>query len=114
MNSEFEQINHEIDNEANGTDVQNGRSKVSASKSLDVIIADSDSELEYKKRLFSMERGPSSYNQMLKHGLIVKPEEIVTRVREYANMKISQFLLAFQDPFDLRALELFADAVKVI
>ena len=56
MNSEFEQIDHEIDNEANGTDVQNGRSKVSASKSLklDVIIADSDSELEYKKRLFSM------------------------------------------------------------
>lgn len=51
---------------------------------------------------------------MLKHGLIGKPEEIATRVREYANMQISQFLLAFQDPFDLRALELFADAVKVI
>ena len=50
---------------------------------------------------------------MLKHGLIGKPEEIATRVREYANMQISQFLLAFQDPFDLRALELF-DAVKVI
>ena len=89
-----------------------GRSKVSASKSLelDVIIVDSDSELEYKKRLFSMERGPSSYNQMLKRGLIGKPEEIATRVRKYANMQISQFLLAFQDPFDLRAL----DAVKVI
>ena len=71
-----------------------------------MIIVDSESGLEYKKRLFSMERDPSSYNQMLKHGLIGKSEEIATRVREYANMQISQFLLAFQDPDRLQQHQL--------
>ena len=37
---------------------------------LDVIIANSDSELEYKKRLFAMERGPAVLSQLLKHSLV--------------------------------------------
>ena len=34
------------------------RAGISKSIELDVIIADSDSEFEYKKKLFIMERGP--------------------------------------------------------
>ena len=37
---------------------------------LDVVIANSDSELEYKKRLFAMERGPAVLSQLLKHSLV--------------------------------------------
>ncbi len=33
--------------------------KIIKSLELDVLIAETDSELEYKKRLFAMERGPS-------------------------------------------------------
>jgi alkanesulfonate monooxygenase SsuD/methylene tetrahydromethanopterin reductase-like flavin-dependent oxidoreductase (luciferase family) len=48
---------------------------------LDVIIANSDSELEYKKRLFAMERGPVVLSQLLKHSLVGKPEDIAQNVR---------------------------------
>jgi len=37
-----------------------------------------------------------------------------TRAKEYVETGTNQFLLAFQDPFDIGALELFADAVKGI
>jgi len=50
--------------------------KKSKSIELDVIIADSDSDLEYKKRIFAMERGPGVAHQILKHGLVVKANEI--------------------------------------
>lgn len=92
-----------MDNAANKTDMHIDRIRAGTSKSieLDVIIADSDSVLEYKKKLFIMERGPDSYSQLLKHGLIGTPEKVATRAKEYANTGINQFLLAFQDPFDL-------------
>ena len=61
-----------------------------------------------------MERGLGSYSQILKHGLIGTPEEVAARVKEYTVVGINQFLLAFHDPFDLGALELFAEAVKGI
>jgi hypothetical protein len=40
------------------------------------------------------------------------PEMIAERVKEYIDAGIGQFFLAFQDPFDSKALELFMDAVK--
>jgi len=47
MNSEFEKISN-LTTKAFVKSIE-----------LDVIIANSDSELEYKKRLFAMERGPA-------------------------------------------------------
>lgn len=114
LNFEFERINQEIDNETNKADMFTDRTSTTKSIEIDVIIANSDSELEYKKRLFSMERGPGSYSKILRHGLIGTPEKVAERVKEYADMGINQFLLAFHEPYDLRALELFSDAVKGI
>ena len=114
LNFEFERINQEIDNETNKADMFTDRTSTTKSIEIDVIIANSDSELEYKKRLFSMERGPGSYSKILRHGLIGTPEKVAERVKEYADMGINQLLLAFHEPYDLRALELFSDAVKGI
>jgi alkanesulfonate monooxygenase SsuD/methylene tetrahydromethanopterin reductase-like flavin-dependent oxidoreductase (luciferase family) len=114
LNVEFERINQEMDNEANNNSDYKSRTKTTTSKSieLDVIIAESDSDLEYKKKIFAMERGPGVYNQILKHGLIGTPEKVAARVKEYTDIGINQFFLAFQNPFDLKALELFVDAIK--
>ena len=79
---------------------------------LDVIIANSDFELEYKKRLFAMERGPAVLSQLLKHSLIGKPDDIAQQVRKYMDAGIDQFFLAFQDPFEIKAIRLFMDTVK--
>ena len=58
-----------------------------------------------------MERGPAVANQMLKHGLVGTPEKIRERLKQYTDTGVDQFLLAFQDPLDIKALELFMDAV---
>jgi len=79
---------------------------------LDVLIANSDSDLECKKRIFAMERGPAILNQLLKHSLVRKPDDIAARVREYVDVGIRQFFPAFRDPFDNEAIQLFMDAVK--
>jgi alkanesulfonate monooxygenase SsuD/methylene tetrahydromethanopterin reductase-like flavin-dependent oxidoreductase (luciferase family) len=79
---------------------------------LDVIIADSDSDLKYKEQMFAMERGPNVYHQILQNGLVGKPDRIAERVKEYVDAGVEQFFLAFQDPFDKKALELFIKAVK--
>jgi len=81
---------------------------------LDVIIANSDSELEYKKRLFAMERGPAVLSQLLKHSLVGKPEDIAQKVRKYVDAGIDQFFLAFQDPFEHEAIQSFMNTVKGI
>jgi alkanesulfonate monooxygenase SsuD/methylene tetrahydromethanopterin reductase-like flavin-dependent oxidoreductase (luciferase family) len=86
--------------------------KIAKSIELDVIIANSDSELEYKKRLFSMERGPAILNQILRHSLVGKPGDIAQKVREYIDAGVEQFFLAFQDPFDYEAIQLFMNTVK--
>ena len=62
--------------------------------------------------MFTMERGPGVYNQIIKNGLVGKPDTIAQRVREYAAAGVDQLLLAFQDPFDLRALQLFMHSVN--
>ena len=52
-----------------------------------------------------------SANQMLKHGLVGTPEKIRERLEQYVDAGVDQFLLAFQDPLDTKALELFMNTV---
>lgn len=56
------------------SDKFNNASKIMKSIELDVIIANSDSDLEYKKRVFAMERGPAILHQLLRHSLVGKPK----------------------------------------
>jgi alkanesulfonate monooxygenase SsuD/methylene tetrahydromethanopterin reductase-like flavin-dependent oxidoreductase (luciferase family) len=86
--------------------------KIVKSIELDVIIANSDSELEYKKRLFAMERGPAILSQILRHSLVGKPDDIAQKVRKYIDTGVKQFFLAFQDPFDYEAIQLFISTMK--
>ena len=102
VNSKFEESSRE----------QKAPKKIVKSIELDVIIASSDSELEYKKRLFAMERGPAILNHILRHSLVGKADDIAQKVREYIDVGVVQFLLAFQDPFDYEAIQLFMNAVK--
>lgn len=90
---------------------RNGDRKITKSIELDVIISGSESDLEYKKKIFAMERGPAVASQMLKHGLVGTPEKIRERLKQYTDAGVEQFLLAFQDPLDTKAMELFIDAV---
>jgi alkanesulfonate monooxygenase SsuD/methylene tetrahydromethanopterin reductase-like flavin-dependent oxidoreductase (luciferase family) len=57
-----------------------------------------------------MERGPEAAHQIAGHGLVGTPGKIGERIREYIDSGIDQFFLAFQDPLDSKALELFMDA----
>jgi alkanesulfonate monooxygenase SsuD/methylene tetrahydromethanopterin reductase-like flavin-dependent oxidoreductase (luciferase family) len=108
LNAEFENILKGMNRDIN----DKSRKDITKSIELDVIIAESDSELEYKKRIFAMERGPGVYTQILRHGLVGRPDTIAQRINEYIDAGIGQFFLAFQDPFDSNALKLFIDAVK--
>jgi alkanesulfonate monooxygenase SsuD/methylene tetrahydromethanopterin reductase-like flavin-dependent oxidoreductase (luciferase family) len=83
------------------------RNMVTKSIELDVVISASESDLEYKKRIFELERGPAVVSQMSKHGLVGTPEKICERLQQYSNAGVDQFLLAFQDPLDTEAIELF-------
>jgi alkanesulfonate monooxygenase SsuD/methylene tetrahydromethanopterin reductase-like flavin-dependent oxidoreductase (luciferase family) len=60
LNKKFDEISKQFNN----NDGDNRSKKISKSIELDVIIADSDSDLEYKKRIFAMERGPSVAHQL--------------------------------------------------
>ena len=60
-----------------------------------------------------MERGPGVSHQILKHGLIGKPDEIAKKLKQYTNAGVDQFFLAFQDPFDHKALDLFMNATAI-
>jgi alkanesulfonate monooxygenase SsuD/methylene tetrahydromethanopterin reductase-like flavin-dependent oxidoreductase (luciferase family) len=105
---EFASMNSEFD------EISNLTKRFAKSIELDVIIANSDSELEYKKRLFAMERGPAVLSQLLKHSLVGKPEDIAQKVRKYIDAGIDQFFLAFQDPFEYEAIQLFMNTMKGI
>src|ERR687885_772438 len=107
LNQKFDWISKQI---SDNNDGDNSSKKISRSIEVDVIIADSDSDLEYKKRIFAMERGPGVSHQILKHGLVGKPDEIAKKLKEYTNAGVDQFFLAFQDPFDHKALDLFMNA----
>ncbi len=104
---QFHKLNSDFDNIS-----KKFNRSVLRSIELDVIIAESSADLKYKEKLFAMERGPSVYNQIVRNGLVGIPEMIAERVKEYIDAGIGQFFLAFQDPFDSKALELFMDAVK--
>lgn len=104
---QFHKLNSDFDNIS-----KKFNRSVVKSIELDVIIAESSADLKYKEKLFAMERGPSVYNQIVRNGLVGIPEMIADRVKEYIDAGIGQFFLAFQDPFDSKALELFMDAVK--
>jgi alkanesulfonate monooxygenase SsuD/methylene tetrahydromethanopterin reductase-like flavin-dependent oxidoreductase (luciferase family) len=58
-----------------------------------------------------MERGPAVLSQLLKHSLVGRPEDIA-QVRKYIDAGIDQFFLAFQDPFDCKAIQLFMNTMK--
>jgi alkanesulfonate monooxygenase SsuD/methylene tetrahydromethanopterin reductase-like flavin-dependent oxidoreductase (luciferase family) len=108
LNKKFEEISKQFNNNNSSSS-----KKIIKSIELDVIIADSDSDLEYKKRILAMERGPGVAHQILKHGLVGKPDKITEKLKEYTNAGVDQFFLAFQDPFDFKALELFMDATAI-
>jgi alkanesulfonate monooxygenase SsuD/methylene tetrahydromethanopterin reductase-like flavin-dependent oxidoreductase (luciferase family) len=108
LNKKFDRISRQFNN--NAGDISK---KITKSIELDVIIADSDSDLEYKKRLFAIERGPGVAHQILKHGLVGKPDNIAEKLKEYVNAGVDQFFLAFQDPFDSKALDLFMKATAI-
>jgi alkanesulfonate monooxygenase SsuD/methylene tetrahydromethanopterin reductase-like flavin-dependent oxidoreductase (luciferase family) len=99
----------------NNSNVDNRSKKIAKSIELDVIISESDSDLEYKKRIFAMERGPGVAHQILKHGLIGKPDKIAEKLKEHVNVNagVDQFFVAFQDPFDHKALDLFMEATTI-
>ena len=101
LNEKFEGICEKIN--------RNGNRKIAKSIELDVIISESELDLEYKKKIFAMERGPAVASQMLKHGLVGTPDKIGERLKQYADAGVNQFLLAFQDPLDTKSLELFMD-----
>ena len=103
LNEKFESICEKIN--------RNGNRRIAKSIELDVIISESELDLEYKKKIFAMARGPAVANQMLKHGLVGTSDKIRERLKQYADAGVDQFLLAFQDPLDTKALELFMDAV---
>ena len=105
---EFVSINSEFEKISNPTKT------FVKSIELDVIIANSDSGVEYKKRLFAMERGPAVLSQLLKHSLVGKPEDIAQKVKKYIDAGIDQFFLAFQDPFEYEAIQLFMNTMKGI
>jgi alkanesulfonate monooxygenase SsuD/methylene tetrahydromethanopterin reductase-like flavin-dependent oxidoreductase (luciferase family) len=88
--------------------------KIERSIELDVIIAESTSDLEYKEKIFAMERGPNILHQIQKHGLIGKPTTVTERIKEYLEVGVTQFFLAFQDPLDIDSLKLFNDVVKAL
>jgi alkanesulfonate monooxygenase SsuD/methylene tetrahydromethanopterin reductase-like flavin-dependent oxidoreductase (luciferase family) len=110
LNQRFESLSKKMQNNRDSTNPQNG--VVKRSIELDVLIASTERELDYKKKLFAMERGPGVYTQILKKGLVGNSTQVRTRLQQYVDLGISQFFLAFQDPFDLKSIELFMDAVK--
>ena len=88
--------------------------KIEKSIELDVVIAESDTDLKYKEKIFAMERAPYILHQIKKYGLIGKPRDIGERINEYLKVGITQFLLSFQDPFDKNSLGLFNDVMNAI
>ena len=93
----FKELNQFIDKE------------IKRSLEVDVIIARSNDELEYKKRQFAIMYGPNVLHHANKYSLIGTPDMIIDKVMEYKRVGVDQLLLAFQDPFDLDALRLFIE-----
>lgn len=110
LNQRFERLSKKMQNSKDSIKPQNKVLKRSIE--LDVLIANTEQELDYKKKLFATERGPGVYTQMLKKGLVGNSTQVRARLQQYVDLGINQFFLAFQDPFDLKSIELFMDTVK--
>ena len=89
-----------------------GGKLIKKSIELDVLIADSDSDLEHKKKIFVTERGPVTAEMIFKYGLVGRQSRVVQRLKKYIDAGVDQFFLAFQDPFESNALELFTEAFR--
>lgn len=89
-----------------------GEKLIKKSIELDVLIADSDSDLEHKKKIFVTERGLATARMIFEYGLVGRPSRVAERLRKYIDAGADQFILAFQDPFDSNALELFTEAFR--
>lgn len=110
--NKFKNIEKKFNDICNHESRDNNNNKIIRSIELDVIIAKSDSELEYKKKLFIMNRGPNVSAQIMNNGLVGTPDKIKEKIKEYAKAGVDQFFLAFPDPFKRDDLELFIDSVK--
>ena len=107
---EFLKLNNEFTNLIS----KDTNPKIEKSIELDVVIAESDTDLKYKEKIFAMERAPHILHQIKKYGLIGKPRDIGERINEYLKVGVTQFLLSFQDPFDKNSLGLFNDVMNAI
>ena len=94
-----------INKDSGGRGASNSHPKRSIE--LDVIIAESKKELEDKKKVLAKEEGLKAYRQVLQKGLVGTPNEIRSKISIYIKLGIDQFFLAFQDPLDLKSIELF-------
>lgn len=104
----FASISKELDNLWRYSNAPN----VTKSVELDVLIADTPRELEDKKKKFTVERGINSVNPVVNRALIGTPDIVRARIMDYVKKGVTQFLLAFLDPYDLKAIEMFMDCVK--
>jgi alkanesulfonate monooxygenase SsuD/methylene tetrahydromethanopterin reductase-like flavin-dependent oxidoreductase (luciferase family) len=59
-----------------------------------------------------MERGPAILNEILRHSLVGKPNNVALKARKYIDAGVEQFFLAFQDPFEYKAIQLFMNTMK--
>jgi alkanesulfonate monooxygenase SsuD/methylene tetrahydromethanopterin reductase-like flavin-dependent oxidoreductase (luciferase family) len=89
-----------------------GEKSIKKSIELDVLIADSDSDLEQMKKIFVTERGPAAAQMIFEYGLVGRPRRVAERLKKYIDVGVDQFFLAFQDPFDSNALKLFTQAFR--
>ncbi|HEU5120824.1 MAG TPA: LLM class flavin-dependent oxidoreductase [Candidatus Nitrosocosmicus sp.] len=108
----FDDILQSESNTALSVGKNNSSCQPKRSIELDVIIAESDKEVENKKKILAKERGLGAYKQVIQRGLVGTPTEIQTMVSTYASLGVDQFLLAFQDPLDIKSIELFMKSVK--
>jgi alkanesulfonate monooxygenase SsuD/methylene tetrahydromethanopterin reductase-like flavin-dependent oxidoreductase (luciferase family) len=110
LNKKFEGLKY--NSNENGKHDCVGGKLIKKSIELDVLIADSNTDLEHKKRIFVSERGSATAQMIFKYGLVGRPYGVAERLRKYIDVGIDQFFLAFQDPFDSDALELFTEAFR--
>lgn len=110
LNQKFEDL--KSNSNKNGKHNCFGEKLIKKSIELDVLIADSDYDLEHMKKIFVTERGPATAQMIFKYGLVGKPSRVAERLKKYIDAGVDQFFLAFQDPFDSNALELFTEAFR--
>lgn len=112
VNLEFNNVSQTKGNAVSSVSKNTSGSLPKKSIELDVLIAESEKELQKKKSILEKERGAEAYNQVLWRRLIGTCDEIQSLVSKYVDLGVDQFLLAFQDPFDVESIELFMKFVK--